>query len=600
MTDNMYAKDKTLYNEGRVVGLSAYELYVREHIAQNPEIPPASEIEWLASSIAFGSSMLLYVSPLKVDQNRKHREHYREFALPSTSRLGAANTIIASWFLGKGTKGEDAEKGTGGINGGTSYWATAVTDFGPLISNNSKSSPNGHVGNTEGAIPTQSTQQWGYMDELDDDQRAELKDYIKLADGIVLTPGTWSRNPYGSEPAKDLKVDMKEAPRIRIYFADEIEHGFWILLSGFTLRAVLSGCTGIESALGGTRPQDGDFLGPPIHPWSAKVVFTMPSAAAYYLIRTNYFRTIQRGTNAEIYDQTAEVELIHQAVVDMETVDPKTYYNDHQRDALVPLTVDRFDTMMEGLAVLTIYQKKSKYPPAIWGTKVDEEGRLTLAPIDIVSDGSIKMFGDSATAQTLIEYETTYPGTTAMKKDKDGQIWILNENNEMVPAAEVSLTSLTHNLTSGWSIAQLLGGSTKNAQGVITRTGKNCSLTLSMSDKLFQNKDSITQYNVDGSSAVLQSNSPVFTVDDVTHDPKHGDTVNWAILLTALANNGSIDLLGILRLIKYSLPYNYIQFPSPNTNTSNSGRGIRLYISNEEVKEDPSNPIPIGSIGIGW
>ena len=38
---------KIIYNEGRVVGLSAYETYVKNHIAEDPNTPPASEREWL-------------------------------------------------------------------------------------------------------------------------------------------------------------------------------------------------------------------------------------------------------------------------------------------------------------------------------------------------------------------------------------------------------------------------------------------------------------------------------------------------------------------------------------------------------------------------
>ena len=50
-----------IYNEGRVVGYSAYEVYVRHCLSEDPTIEPASETEWLASSLAFGASLLLKV-----------------------------------------------------------------------------------------------------------------------------------------------------------------------------------------------------------------------------------------------------------------------------------------------------------------------------------------------------------------------------------------------------------------------------------------------------------------------------------------------------------------------------------------------------------
>ena len=42
---------KTLWNEGRVVGYSAYELYVRHAIATDPEHPPVDEKTWLSSML---------------------------------------------------------------------------------------------------------------------------------------------------------------------------------------------------------------------------------------------------------------------------------------------------------------------------------------------------------------------------------------------------------------------------------------------------------------------------------------------------------------------------------------------------------------------
>ena len=41
---------RVLYNEGRVVGYSAYEIYIQQLKAVDPDATPATEKEWLAST----------------------------------------------------------------------------------------------------------------------------------------------------------------------------------------------------------------------------------------------------------------------------------------------------------------------------------------------------------------------------------------------------------------------------------------------------------------------------------------------------------------------------------------------------------------------
>ena len=69
-----------IYNEGRVVGYSAYEVYVRHSLSENAERTPATALEWLSSSIAMGTSMLL-----KISTDNVSGYHYRDFQLPSTT-----------------------------------------------------------------------------------------------------------------------------------------------------------------------------------------------------------------------------------------------------------------------------------------------------------------------------------------------------------------------------------------------------------------------------------------------------------------------------------------------------------------------------------
>ena len=99
-----------IFNEGRVVGLSAYEVYVRHHMEEygdDPDNPPASEREWLASSISLGTSILLKITPETANYSEsctvtggdlKEGEYWGiEITLPTKSRLCAANTIIAAY-----------------------------------------------------------------------------------------------------------------------------------------------------------------------------------------------------------------------------------------------------------------------------------------------------------------------------------------------------------------------------------------------------------------------------------------------------------------------------------------------------------------------
>ena len=128
---------REIWSEGRVVGLSSYEVYVKQHMSEDPLTPPASEREWLASSLAMGTSMLLKVPNI----NQGAKEHTSvDIYLPNNSKIAAANTIVAQFFDGQ------AEFGNGS-------WATRITDYGQLISNNSTISPSGVVGPT-GTIPT--------------------------------------------------------------------------------------------------------------------------------------------------------------------------------------------------------------------------------------------------------------------------------------------------------------------------------------------------------------------------------------------------------------------------------------------------------------
>ena len=64
---------RKIYNEGRIQGLSSYEIYAKLHQSVDPNNPPASEREWLASSLAMGASMLLKI---EADTNHEDNENW--------------------------------------------------------------------------------------------------------------------------------------------------------------------------------------------------------------------------------------------------------------------------------------------------------------------------------------------------------------------------------------------------------------------------------------------------------------------------------------------------------------------------------------------
>lgn len=241
---------RTLYNEGRVVGLSAYEIFVRHVLGADPTATVPTEQEWLASMLSDGSSMLLQIGADAVEGS-----HYIEIELPATSTLWTANTIVGSFFLGEGAA---ASAATG--------WCTRVTDYGPLIQNDSSASPSAD-GTT---IPPTSTSV-----DISSTTRAQLVEYTKIMDGIVIQPGAWSANNT-TPPQKGLTPDVSGTPKLRILLSDKIDTPFYVLFTGFTYKGILNNV--MDYTTFNTHPENGDFLGPVSYPWANKITFSVPSA----------------------------------------------------------------------------------------------------------------------------------------------------------------------------------------------------------------------------------------------------------------------------------------------------------------------------------
>lgn len=243
---------KQVYDEGRVVGLSAYEIYVKQALSTTPNIPVATEREWLSSTIANGASMLLKISP--------HSDSYKDYVLPANSRLIAANTIIASFMYGV----------TASFSGD---WATQITSYGKIAqAPASETTVNKNLVNT------------AYTDsELKTIQKKQMQ-YIKISDGVVYQNGKWKSSGVTSPKTIPDKSDMKSGKAVvRISFSDAITEEFYVLLTGFVDLQVAQGVSGLDTSVNTNSPQNGDFLGPATFPWMSKIWFATPGNLTYAL-----------------------------------------------------------------------------------------------------------------------------------------------------------------------------------------------------------------------------------------------------------------------------------------------------------------------------
>lgn len=171
---------KEIYNEGRVVGLSAYELYLRHHKSSlENSTPPADEAAWLASSLGGGASLVLEVRP-----DRTPGDYV--VPLPDNSTLCGASTITCSLFDG------DADFDTQG-------WATRITSYGQLI----KFTNEIHPEKDSNVVPDGDP--WTKLD------RQKMVDYLSITDGLVYQPGNWGAEESQSETGPSAYDWSKES-----------------------------------------------------------------------------------------------------------------------------------------------------------------------------------------------------------------------------------------------------------------------------------------------------------------------------------------------------------------------------------------------------
>lgn len=431
---------RVLYNEGRVVGYSAYEIYTQQLAAVDPEATPANEREWLASMLAYGTSMLL-----RVGTDNVSGAHYRDIQLPFDSRLCAANTILASIFIGEGAVGDALDT--------ADVWTTKVTSYGSLISNTSESSPSGATTHSS-SIPADSDV------SISDDVKAQLIAYMHITDGVIIQPGTWITNS-NTPPEKDFQPTLSDYPMLRLSFYDKVETPFYILLTGFTDKGVVYGITDLTGSVNTSEPENGGFLGPAVFPWSAKVIFSVPPVAMKTVFGTNFdytrdFPTSPSMPNPMTVDSTPIIDFASATPDARSASDPnESKYGSRYDEAALPLNVTALDISRASASVISTYSvhksgsgSSNPYlPPALYGVIISGTGSKAVYPLDVVAPDTLHLYQtcDDYVSETIAsDLERNAKGARAFIRDAD--TYIVKEydfnNNAFIPVASTRKASL--------------------------------------------------------------------------------------------------------------------------------------------------------------
>lgn len=536
-------ENRSIYNEGRVVGLSAYEIYLKHFLSEVgvdsngvPKVEPATEREWLSSTIGMGSSVLL-----KLRANDSDTVTYQ---LPENCDLKSGNTIIASFF--KGT----AEFQNDGIY-------------------------------AKSCKPDEATS-WS------EDQISQLKQYMKIVDGVVIN------NDSTSATVKfmiDGKITLGEEPLI--------------ILTGFTLNQALVGQT--KTTL--DDAENFDFLGPQVITQTNKIVFTIPSSSSKYITQGRYSRKIP--TTSPV------VEVKSTPIIDMAT-DPASGYSKYA-ESRIQYIVTKLDNLNAKGSVLTTYDRGSgNIPAGLYGTLVTDEGEHTtyLYPIDTHAPGNVKIFENVADAES---YKRAVPYSNVMLKKDDGQIVTLIEdaygNIIESPLVKIS-SSMIFNDGSSLSKVTIASGNVEatNILGGVPDPNTSPDPTSTISVDNLNWKDILKSLDknqlIDILGDVLKhikgkvevKESGIYYPGKVHADKlkSTGDTeVGGSATIhgsttveESLSVKGDSAVSGDSKVEgKLTLGENYIQFSGHSDDD-----GLRLYVS----KSKPERGMREGDIGIGW
>lgn len=396
-----------IYNEGRVVGFSAYEIYVRHLLSQDPDAKVPTEKEWLAATIGRGASMIL-----KITSGTSVGVH--NYSLPSSSTLCAAGVIVASFFDG------EVEM--------TGCWAKRVISYGGLLNNVYNSSPNS---NASGVDPS-TTPSSGESIVNNTTLVNKLKNYTNITHGLYIEHGYWEANKStGVKPYKSFKPSTNGSGVgcIRLYVSRKLTSDVYILLTGFMNKTIVTSLVSEDSNVWSTHnPENGDFLGPEEFPWASKIIFTTPSELTYLMNNESYARKIpETGDDIEVRDTP---------IIDTAQASFDTYYSTHTsyNDSRPTFKVTKLNTINDGVSVLTIHPVRTKedeysyegtditnkdLPPALYGGRYTSAGEQYMYPIDTCAPGTVKLFSseDEYGSALAHNYPLMLPGLYSLYKE---------------------------------------------------------------------------------------------------------------------------------------------------------------------------------------
>ena len=514
-----------IYNEGRVVGLSAWEIFVKnlEGKIDDPSAVP-SEAQWLSSMIGSGMSMLLQI-PAGTQAG------IRDFALPSGNNLAASGIIWANPFLG------DAIFDNG--------WAVKVTSYSPLIANDSSAAPTSHN------VPsgTYGATQYSNM----------LVNFLKITDGIVYqSEATWIELASANKPPrKDIDPDYNNSYAvIRLNISADIDADVNIIFTGFQNKRILQAFAGYATNEGGavngsTDPTandwvNGGLLGPESTPWATKIMFSMPSAAMGLTSTMTRKVPSDADYTAKTVDdyitfknQVATVNAT--ALIDFESINLTDYYMKHFNDGdynttgvpwleenvtFAPLgSANSYNSLvalypgMTAAKIAAATDASTVFPPALYaaqvtGTGVDQK----LIPIDVAAPGTVKFF------------ELPTPAKTYAKTLRNNYAAYYNSASATYTFVHYDGTTIDGSYTCVPEIPS--NAPTK----VHLKFGNNISVkTLALSNLHGDDKDT-TGINSHG-------NLNPFIQEDDSGSPLNG--LSWQNLLDGLRDNKRIDPVGL-------------------------------------------------------
>lgn len=466
-----------IYNEGRVVGFSAWELFKRQALGNGvPENEIPNEREWISSMIGCGASMILKVP----GSSSASTAGVHDFELPFNSNLSAAGVIVATPFIGDCVWDD------------TGRWATKVSSYGPLILNDDEHSPE-RGGNPE--VPS-NTDYTNYKNSL--------TEFMRISDGIVYTQnanwllsGTYSEEfegngsqasfvlnkaavsiisvligqlpatyefddqnnaiVFSTAPGQGTRIDVKYyihgAPEkdidpnfnnsstiVRLYFNSDIIYDVNILLTGFTNKRILQGISGYavdggEGPVGGSTDTEnnnwsnGGMLGPEIIPWASKIVFSVPSYA--YTLVNELIRTVPSDATYTIPKDGLDIAGIRikesaidgkvkvNSVIDIDSINLTDYYTNANH------TFTSSPTLKEDISSATLgtsnnYGQVVAWYPGMSAAKIQKEAEAATPsnanffPPALYA-ASVKDTGEAI----LVPLDTAAPGTVKGFKTAD-------------------------------------------------------------------------------------------------------------------------------------------------------------------------------------